>query len=406
MAPIRIAIVGLSSAAKTSWAAEAHLPYLLSNRGKQHYEIVALLNSSTKAAEAARDHFNLPPSVRTYGDPESLAADPNIDLVVVSTRVDTHDALAKPSLEAGKAVFIEWPVAASATASRALLDPGTISTAYQAALKRSVVGLQGQVTPILATVKAVLDSGRVGKVLSSEVRFATHIWPRDALPRGLAYFADRSVGGNPLTISYGHVVDYVQYVLGGDFDAGSVKATSFVQRPRVGVLGDDAGTPVRTVTNEVPDFVAVHGHLRGGRRTVPGAPLAITMLTGPAFKGRPAFEWTIAGEKGEILLTSPDGPYLFSGFSFGVRPRIEVHDHATDEVEEVAWEWEDWQEELGLKVRSTAGVYERYARWWEGGQLEGELKEEEAWPRLVDAQKRMEHIEKILEQFDVQARKF
>lgn len=405
MAPIRVAIVGLSATATTSWAAGGHLPYLLSVRGKKHYEIVALLNSSIKAAEAARGHFNLPTSVTTYGDPAALAADSNVDLVVVNTRVDTHAALARPSLEAGKAVFVEWPVAASAAASRALLDPGT-STIFQVALERSVVGLQGQTTPILATLKAVLDSGRVGKVLSSEARIFANLFPRDALPGGLAYFADRSVGGSALTITYGHVVDYLQDVL-GDYDADSVKATSFTQRPRVCILGDD-GTAVRTVSADLPDFVAVHGHLRDVRhrgRVVPGAPLAVTMRTGPPFKGQPAFEWTINGEKGEVLLTSPDGPYIFSGMSYGVPPRITVHDHATDEVAEVAWKWEDWQEELGLKARSTAGVYERYASWWERGQTPppGELKEGEAFPRLVDAQTRMEHIAKILEQFDTQS---
>ena len=40
MSPIRVALTSLSSTAKTSWAAEAHLPYLLSSQGKAHYEIV------------------------------------------------------------------------------------------------------------------------------------------------------------------------------------------------------------------------------------------------------------------------------------------------------------------------------------------------------------------------------
>lgn len=70
MAPIRIALIGLSASSTTSWAAEAHLPYLLSARGKQHYTIVALLNSSQQVAEAARSTFALSPDVKTYGDPE------------------------------------------------------------------------------------------------------------------------------------------------------------------------------------------------------------------------------------------------------------------------------------------------------------------------------------------------
>jgi predicted dehydrogenase len=68
MAPIRIALVGLSASAKVTCAANAHLPYLLSDRGRQHYEIVALLNSSVEAAESAKATFGLLPSVKAYGD--------------------------------------------------------------------------------------------------------------------------------------------------------------------------------------------------------------------------------------------------------------------------------------------------------------------------------------------------
>jgi hypothetical protein len=59
MAPIRVALVGLSASTKVTWTADAHLPYLLSSRGKQHYELVALLNSSVEAAESAKATFGL-----------------------------------------------------------------------------------------------------------------------------------------------------------------------------------------------------------------------------------------------------------------------------------------------------------------------------------------------------------
>lgn len=73
MSPIRIALIGLSASAKTSWAGDAHLPYLISPVGRTHYEVVALLNSSIAAAEASKHHFELPSTVESYGDPESLA---------------------------------------------------------------------------------------------------------------------------------------------------------------------------------------------------------------------------------------------------------------------------------------------------------------------------------------------
>lgn len=127
-----------------------------------------MLISSAEAAEAAKEHFRPPSSIRTYGDPVVLAADPDIDLVVVNTRIDAHVAATRPSLEVGKAVFIEWPMAENAAVSRTLLDPG-VNHRYKAALERGVVGLQGSVTPILK-LKEAPNSGHTGKVVRSVAR--------------------------------------------------------------------------------------------------------------------------------------------------------------------------------------------------------------------------------------------
>lgn len=78
MAPIRVGIIGLSKAAKTSWAGSAHLPYLIASNGK--YEIKALCNSSKESAQKAIDGFNLPSSTKAYGNPQDLANDPEVRL--------------------------------------------------------------------------------------------------------------------------------------------------------------------------------------------------------------------------------------------------------------------------------------------------------------------------------------
>lgn len=389
MAPIRVAIIGLSASAATSWAAQGHLPYLLLPRARAHYEIVALLNSSVEAAEAARAHFNLPDSVRAHGDPASLAADDGVDLVVCCTRVDTHAALVGPSLEAGKAAFIEWPIAS--THASALTLAGRPGSA------RSVAGLQGRVCPPVLKIKELIQSGRVGRVLSSEASVFANILPRDALPEGLAYFADRNVGGSPLTITYGHVIDFIHDVL-GEWQGGGAASTAQIQRPLLRILGAD-GAAVRTVRSDVPDFLAIHGRLAPGKKNiVNGAPLAVTFRLGPPFKGQPGFVWTINGEKGEIRLTSPSGPYIFSGDSYGEPVQIQVHDHETDEVVDVEVGWKDWQEEIPLRARSTGEIYERFARWWDNGasaELD-ELPEAEAFPSLAQSLGRMKEFDNLL----------
>lgn len=82
MAPIRTAIIGLSPLAATSWAANAHLPYLLSPEGRENYDTVVLPNSSVASAQRAIETFGLDATTRAYGDPEALAANPDVELVV------------------------------------------------------------------------------------------------------------------------------------------------------------------------------------------------------------------------------------------------------------------------------------------------------------------------------------
>ena len=198
MAPIRIGIIGLSSSATTSWASAAHLPYLLSPLGRSKYEIVALCNSSVDAARKAIAHYGLPAETRAFGNPEDIAADPNVQLVVVVTRVDKHYETARPSIVAGKDVFVEWPLADNIDRIQELA-----ALAKEKNI-RTVVGLQGRTARPYLKIREILASGRIGKVLSSEVRAYGGSISRDTLPSGLKYFTDRKVGGNPFTIGFGH----------------------------------------------------------------------------------------------------------------------------------------------------------------------------------------------------------
>ena len=198
MAPIRLAIIGLSEAAKTSWASQAHLPYLLSERGRQRYQIVALLNSSKASAEKAIEAYGLSPDTKAYGSPQDLAADKNVEMVVCTTRVDVHYDTVKPSVVAGKTVFVEWPLAENVGRARELADLAKTSGS------QTLVGLQGRVAPSIVKVREVVRSGVIGKVLSSDVVAYTPFGGGNTISEGVAYFLDKKVGGNPVTIAFAH----------------------------------------------------------------------------------------------------------------------------------------------------------------------------------------------------------
>ncbi|KAF2113094.1 oxidoreductase family protein [Lophiotrema nucula] len=388
MAPIRIALIGLSASAKVSWASDAHLPYLLSERGRSQYKLVALLNSSVKAAEAAKQEYNLDPSIKAYGDPQDLATDPDIDLVVVNTRVDVHFPTVEPSIHAGKAVYIEWPLTENLERALELTKGRDLSD--------SMIGLQGRVTPIILRIKEILAAGTIGQVYNSEIKAHGSLMQNDSLPESLTYFADRKVGGHPINIHYGHMIDYVHEVLGDWEDFDSKMQT---QRPVLNVTGAD-GSVIGTVATDVPDFLTVHGTLRSGKADiVPGALLSVTFRGGQPFKGQPGLTWSINGSKGELVITAP-GPYLMSGDSYNGPVNIHLHDHSTDQVQNLKWDWEEYQKELGIRARSVAEMYERYARWVEGGR--GEVEKGYEFPRVGDAVELMKEFDKLYRQHSPQ----
>jgi predicted dehydrogenase len=226
MTTIRVALIGLSWTAKTSWAAQGHLPYLLSAKGRLSHEVVALLNSSVTAAEAARDYFDLPVSVKAYGDPHALAQDDSVDLVVCNTRVDVHFSSMEPSVKAGKAVYVEWPL--TENLQRAIELTG------DQPLPNSIMDLQGHVAPVNLTLKALLCSDRIGRMLTSDVRAFGNLASTSAVSATLEYFSQREVGGNAITIAYAHMIDFVHEVL-GEFE--TFQSRMQIQRPTLEVHG-------------------------------------------------------------------------------------------------------------------------------------------------------------------------
>lgn len=121
-------------------------------------------------------------------------------------QVDRHLATIAPSLKAGKDVFVEWPLGKSAAEARELLKLKVENN-----VKTAIVGLQARQAPIVNKVKALIASGAIGAVLSST-------WSSQAgnggptATAGMKYIGDKEVGGNLVTIHFGHAVDYCAWV--------------------------------------------------------------------------------------------------------------------------------------------------------------------------------------------------
>jgi predicted dehydrogenase len=315
----------------------AHLPYLLKS---PHYEITALCNSSAKSAETAVKRHGLPSSTKAYGNPEDLAKDPNVDLIICSVRVDRHHALTMPALKAGKAVFVEWPLASN------LQQASEMLTAAKESGSKTIVGLQARVSPIVQKLKHLIDTKAIGELISSNIVFAVGM-PGDTNPTTFAYSADKTIGGNLLTIMGGHLLDPVFYALGPVKDLSAQLQTRW---PDVKLINTD-GSFDRTVKRETPDHVNIHGTVGAS-----AAPLSVSMRMGKAFPNTPTLTWHILGTKGEMRITAST---MLNNALPG--QKIEVFDHESGSVEVVDFESGEHVEELPIFAKNVGALYDLYA---------------------------------------------
>ena len=125
-------------------------------------DLVAIASSSEQKVHAAY------PEVRHHPDPAALIADPDVDLVIVTTPNDTHVPLAEAALAAGKHVVVEKPVALDAAQTERLV--AAAAGAREKGLVTSVFHNRRWDGDFLTILDAI-DRGLVGRPVSLESRF-------------------------------------------------------------------------------------------------------------------------------------------------------------------------------------------------------------------------------------------
>ncbi|KAK5958471.1 transcription regulator gal80 [Knufia fluminis] len=312
MAPIKVGILGLSTK-PSAWATLAHYPYL---KTSSHYKVTGVCNSTLQSSQAAIDHFNLA-DAKAHDSWESLARDPNVDLIVVSTRADTHYDVAKPALLAGKSVYVEWPLAANASQAREMSDLARQNGC------RTIVGLQGRVAPSVLTVKAIVDSGRLGEIHSVSYQGTANVWQDNTLSERYHYFVDRKVGGTLLTIYGGHIIDSITCAV-GELETWSTQTGNF--RKTMKVKRDDGTLSDETVEKDTPDQMMLIGRLKRD----PPAMFNFHLRAGNRFGDQPGSVWRVYGTKGELQMT-----FRSAGPQIGVAESLRVCDFEKGTVEDV-----------------------------------------------------------------------
>ena len=196
--PVTLAVVGAGSRGRqyASLAVE-------SGRAR----VVAVAEPSAARRESAAREYGVPADA-VFEDWAALAAAPRLaDAVIIATQDRDHVGPAVALAEAGYHILLEKPIAPTEQESLAI-----VGAAERAGVQLAVCHVL-RYTPLTRLVRGVLDSGRLGEVVSIQ-----HLEPV-----GWWHFAHSYVRGNwrradlatPMLLAKAcHDVDWLQYVVG------------------------------------------------------------------------------------------------------------------------------------------------------------------------------------------------
>ncbi|SAK62145.1 Gfo/Idh/MocA family protein [Caballeronia ptereochthonis] len=270
----RVGIVGLSPG--RGWAATAHIPALQAM--SDIFELAGVANTSLASAQAAAAAFNIP---RAFSSAAALAASPDIDIVVVTVKVQHHKEVVTAALLAGKSVYSEWPLGNGLEETIALAELARENNAL------AVVGAQAIASPEVQFMRKLVADGKIGDVLSSTYIGSGFSWGDDIL-QGDAYAMDNRNGATLLSVIGGHAISAIDTVLG---DIEQIDAVLSQRRRTVRII--ETG---ETVEMKTPDHLMASAILRSG------APLSLE-LRGGVPRGTKLL-WEVNGSEGDLRVTA------------------------------------------------------------------------------------------------------
>jgi predicted dehydrogenase len=275
---IRVGIVGATvTQGGSGWGANAHVPALKALPG---YELKAVCTAHEDTAKASAAAFGVERGFHRFSE---MAAHPEIDLIAVCVRVPGHRDLVMAGLQAGKAVFCEWPLGATLAEAEEMAG-----LARQRALK-TVIGLQGRSDPAILYARDLVQGGYIGEVLTASLNTAVPA----VLQRGPGriWQGVRANGANTMTIAGGHAIDALCAVL-GEFAEVSARVSTRIPEWRT-----MEGKPVPV---DSPDSINVIGRMAGG------AEVSVSVAAVPSNPGGNRIE--IYGREGALVIRT-DGSF-------------------------------------------------------------------------------------------------
>ena len=148
---LRIGVIGMG--ARSDLASHAHRP----GEGSR---VTAVADPAERGRDLARERFG--EDVATARSFEELLAEHEVDAVMILAPDFAHAGIARQTLAAGIPTFCEKPMAISLEDADGMLELAKEKRA------RLYIGHNMRHMPVVRQMKAIVDSGRIGRVRATE----------------------------------------------------------------------------------------------------------------------------------------------------------------------------------------------------------------------------------------------
>lgn len=191
---LKIGIIGCGGIANGK-----HMPALKTVDG---VEMVAFCDIIKERAEKAAKEFGTP-DAKVYEDYKELLKDESIDIVHVCTPNRSHSFITIDSLEAGKHVMCEKPMAKTYEEAKAMCE------AAERTGKKLSIGYQNRQTDENLYVKKCAENGEFGEIYYGKALAIR----RRAVPTWGVFLNEYEQGGGPLIDIGTHALDMTLWVM-------------------------------------------------------------------------------------------------------------------------------------------------------------------------------------------------
>ncbi|WP_316677829.1 Gfo/Idh/MocA family oxidoreductase [uncultured Tolumonas sp.] len=195
MSKLKIGVIGCGRIALAK-----HFPAFA--KAKDKVDLVAFCDLELGRAIFAAEKYGVP-GATTYLDYNELLSDTSIDVVYVLTPNNAHCPITVASLEAGKHVLCEKPMAATSEEAKLMLD-----TAKRTG-KKLTIGYQNRFRKDVQLLKAASADGDLGEVYFAKA----HAVRRKAVPTWGVFLDKEKQGGGPLIDIGTHALDITLWTM-------------------------------------------------------------------------------------------------------------------------------------------------------------------------------------------------